>query len=197
MIVRADARKPQVTLTFDSGAAAGSTAEVLDVLRKNNVRSTFFITGAWAEANPALVKRMVADGHRVANHSYSHPDMTKIDENAIVSELSRTEDVVKRIADVSIKPYFRPPFGAYDNRLLRILAQQGYKAVYWTLDSSDWKEDSTADSVRQRVVNNAGPGHIVVHHSSPEKTAKALPYIIRDLRAKGLEIVNLAELLGE
>lgn len=186
-----------MALTFDSGAAAGSTAEILDTLRENGVRSTFFITGQWAESNPTLVKRMVAEGHTISNHSYSHPDFTKIGDAALVSELSRTEETIKRIAGVSSKPYFRPPFGAYDNRVLRLLGQEGYKAIFWTLDSTDWREESTAESVRRQVVTKSGAGYIVVHHSAPDKTAKALPLIIRQLREKGLQIVNLPELLGE
>ncbi len=197
LIVRGDTRKPWVSLTFDSGSDAGSTAEVLNILRENGIHTTFFVTGKWAEANPALVKRMVAEGHKIANHSYSHPDLTKVSDDEIISQLSRTEDIVKRIAGVSTKPYFRPPFGAYDNRVLRVLAREGYKAIYWTLDSTDWRNDSTVDSVIRRVVNNAEPGSIIVHHSSPDKTAKALPSEIKQLRAKGLQIVNLPDLLGE
>lgn len=175
----------------------GSSAEVLDILRRYGIRSTFFLTGSWAEQNPALVRRIAAEGHRIANHSYSHPDMTKVSDETIVSELTKTDEIVRRIVGATTKPYFRPPFGAYDSRLLRILGREGYKAMYWTLDSTDWRDDSTAESVRQFVVSKAGPGYIVVHHLSSEKTAKALSAIISELRAKGIEIVNLPELLGD
>lgn len=197
LIVRGDTRQPSVSLTFDSGSVVGSTAGLLDVLRDNGVRTTFFITGAFAETNPALLTRIVADGHTIANHSFSHPDLTTVSDDVIVSELSRTEATIKRIAGVTTKPYFRPPFGAYNDRLRRVLAREGYKAIYWTLDSADWRDETTAETVRQRVVNNAGPGYIVVNHSSPEKTAKAMPAIIRQVREKGLKIVNLSELLGD
>jgi peptidoglycan/xylan/chitin deacetylase (PgdA/CDA1 family) len=186
-----------MALTFDSGSVAGSTAEIMDILRDNGIRTTFFITGQWAEDNPALVKRMVAEGHTVANHSYTHPDFTTISDSGIISELARTEDAIRRIAGVSSKPYFRPPFGAYDNRVLRVLGREGYKTIYWTLDSTDWREEATSESVRRQVVNNSAAGYIVVHHSAPEKTAKALPLIIRQLRERGLQIVNLPDLLGE
>ncbi|MCL5264214.1 MAG: polysaccharide deacetylase family protein [Chloroflexi bacterium] len=197
LIVRGSTQKPLVTLTFDSGAAAGSTATVLDILRENHIHTTFFVTGKFAEANPALIKRIVAEGHTIGSHSYSHPDMTEISNAEIVSQLTRTEETIKQVAGVVPKPYFRPPLGAYDNRLLAVLAQQGYKAVYWTLDSTDWRDDSTTESVRKRVIDNTQAGYIVVHHASTEKTAQALPSIIKELRAKGLQIVNLPELLGE
>ncbi|MBI4320445.1 MAG: polysaccharide deacetylase family protein [Chloroflexi bacterium] len=195
IVVRGDAGRPVAALTFDAGAGAGSTADVLDALQEFGVRSTFFLTGEWADANQDLVRRIVADGHEVSNHSYSHPDMTTVGEDRIVSELARTEAAVQRIAGVTTKPYFRPPFGAYDARLLRILAQQGYRAIYWTLDSTDWRDDSTTQSVLRRVINSTGNGYIVVHHSSSPKTAEALRAILRELKAKGFALVKLSEML--
>ncbi len=197
LVTHGNTQKPWVSLTFDNGADAGASAEVLDILRDNHIHSTFFVTGKWAEANPELVKRIVAEGHTIANHSYSHPDFRTIGDDQIVSQLSQTEEIVKRIAGVSTKPYFRPPFGAYDNRVLRAVGHEGYMPIYWTIDGTDWRDDSTVDSVVHWVMKNVAPGAIIIHHSAPEKTAKALPQEIRQMHEKGLQIVNLPELLGD
>ncbi|MCL4458343.1 MAG: polysaccharide deacetylase family protein [Chloroflexi bacterium] len=195
VIVRGNPNSPYVALTFDLGGAPGSTAVVLEILRQNSIKSTFFTTGEWAEANPALLKQIVADGHELGNHSYSHPNFTKLSEAQMLSEIKRTAEVIRRLTGISPKPYFRPPFGAYDQRLLRLLSREGYQCIYWTLDSTDWRNDSTTQSVIQRVVNNVKGGTIVINHAALEKTAQALPEIIKGIKAKGYRFGTLSQVL--
>lgn len=183
-------------LTFDMGEkAAGSTALVLDTLKQNGVHAIFMLTGQWAEANPALVRRIVAEGHEVGDHSYDHPDFTKLSEAEMFSQLDRTEAVVRSIAGVSLKPYFRPPFGAYDDRVRATLAKRGYHMLYWSLDSADWRNEFTVEDVIARVTSKAGAGDIVVFHGYAEKTARALPVVLQRLKARGLCLRTLSDVL--
>jgi peptidoglycan/xylan/chitin deacetylase (PgdA/CDA1 family) len=155
-----------------------------------------FLTGRWVDANPALVRRMVADGHELANHSYSHVDFTQLSETAIAAELDETESAVARVGGAALRPFFRPPFGARNTRVLRVVAAEGYTPVYWTVDSGDWQAGLPAGQVLARVSLAARPGAIVVSHLDSWQTAAILPALIDQLRARGYELVTLSELLG-
>lgn len=196
-IVRGNTNSGMVALTYDAGAGAKNTAAILDVLKAYGVKATLFLTGQWAEQNPELVVRMAADGHEFANHSYSHPEFTRLPAQTMISEIQKTEDIIKGITGKSTKPFFRPPFGDRDARVLRVVGEQGYYAIYWTLDSGDWREDYTAADVLNTVSNKSASGSIVVNHLDSWQTAQVLPQEIERLRARGLKIVQLSELLSE
>jgi peptidoglycan/xylan/chitin deacetylase (PgdA/CDA1 family) len=172
-----------------------STAAVFDALRDNKVRSTFFLTGEWAERNPEFVKRIVNEGHELANHSFDHPHFTRISEYEMLSQIARTDGLMESITGVVPSPYFRPPFGDYDGRVLRALGGPGYYVIYWSLDSSDWQPDSTAESVASRVIRLTEMGDIVVMHGYIPKTAEAMPVIIAGLRERGICLDTLTALL--
>ena len=195
LIERGPRSSSKVAFTFDLGSGAGATLAVLAALKTHEVPATFFVTGQWAELNPGLLKAIVAGGHAVANHSYSHPDFTQLGREAMLEELAKTEQAVQRIAGVSTRPYWRPPFGALNAIVLRVVAEGGYEAVYWTLDSTDWREDSTTASITARVLKYVEPGAIIVMHGSVPKTALALPELIQQMRARGLQPTSLADLL--
>lgn len=196
-IARGDASKPQVALTFDSGSVAGLTAKTLDILKQHQIRSSFFVTGQFAEKNPALVRRMAADGHEIWNHSYSHPDFTTLTDAQIIEEMEKTETILKNITGKTTKPLMRMPFGARDRRVWQVVGNLGYRSVYWTLDSADWREGWTAPMVRDRVISEVGNGFIVVHHSQPAATADALEEIIVNLTERGFQLVPVSTLIGQ
>jgi peptidoglycan/xylan/chitin deacetylase (PgdA/CDA1 family) len=172
-----------------------STASVLDTLRDSGVHSTFFVTGEWVEASPELARRMVEEGHELANHSYDHPYFTRISDERILWQLERTDQLVREVVGVEPAPYFRPPFGAYDRRVLRVLGQAGYYVLYWSLDPSDWRPEATTESVVRRVVGLTQPGEVVIFHGYVPKTARALPVIIERLREQGLCFGTVTDLL--
>lgn len=186
-----------VALTFDIGVKGqGEVARVLDTLRDEQVRSTFFVIGVWAENNRDLLRRMVAEGHEMANHTYDHPDLRQITDEQIAEQMRRTESIVVDTTGRSTKPYMRAPFGGYDDRMLAALRRLGYTVVHWSLDSTDWRAESTSDSVTEHVIAKAQPGDIVVLHAHSPKTAAALPAIIKSLKAKGYRLGTLSEVLG-
>ncbi len=200
IIVRGPNAQPWVALTLDAGAGAEPTAKILDTLRARGVRITFFLTGKWIRENPDLTRQIVADGHEVANHTTNHPDLRKLDDQAIRSELADTEAAMYEIAGVSSKPYFRPPFGAYDEHVLQIVQSAGYLPIYWTLDSLDSVgEPKTAEFLLERVTTKLSPdqlrGAIILAHCGNPSTADALPAILDHFSAMGFEVRKLSEVL--
>lgn len=185
---------PRIALTFDIGISSPNVAPILDILRDQNVRTTIFVTGQWATNNPELLRRIAAEGHEIANHSYSHPDFVHQSDSAILSELQRAEDTIQRIAGVSTRPFFRAPYGARNAHTNALVAGQGYYPIYWTLDSVDW-QSTTADKVLAKVVNQTHNGSIILAHLSSAQTAQVLATMIQQLRAQGFELVTLSQLL--
>ncbi len=188
---------PRVGFTFDLGSGASRVPAILDTLAKNGIEATFFFTGQWVEANPALTRRILDLGHEAGNHSFSHPDFTTISDQKITDEITRTEASLERAAGRSPQPWFRPPFGARNAGVLGLMSRLGYHSVYWTLDSSDWRPEVPAATIRDRVINQTTPGAIIVMHGDSPQTAEMLDAEIAGLRARGLEPVSLSRLLGE
>jgi len=185
-----------VALTFDAGSVDGPAFSILDTLRARQLRVTFFLTGQWVESYPDVARQVSLDGHELSNHTYYHPDLTTLPTSQIVWELDYTNGIIQSRLGRSSKPWFRPPFGARNQRVLDIARQLGYRSIYWTLDSGDWRNNATAAGVRARVLNNVAAGDIVVHHVAAYATAEALPDILDTIQARGLRIVTISQLLG-
>jgi peptidoglycan/xylan/chitin deacetylase (PgdA/CDA1 family) len=195
-VVRGDPALPLVALTFDAGAGDGAIRQLLYVLRDRGVRATFFVAGAFAARYPDLVARIAEEGHELANHSYTHPDFRKLSEAEMRSEIRRGTAAVEAAAGVRIAPLWRPPFGGRDDRVLRVVEEEGFRSIYWTFDSGDWIEGATTERVRSTVLSRAEAGAVVVHHVSPTATAQAMPDIIDELRRRGFALVTVSELIG-
>ena len=195
-VVHGDRGSDLLALTFDAGSVDGPAVQVLDTLHERGLRVTFFLTGQWVESYPELALRVAQDGHELANHSYHHPDFTRLSDEQIAWELEYTNALVEATLGRGTRPWFRPPFGARNARVLDLAGSLGYRSIYWTLDSGDWRNDATGPRVLRRVLDNAGPGDIVVHHVAAPATAEALPEIIDGLEARGLSIVTVSALLG-
>jgi peptidoglycan/xylan/chitin deacetylase (PgdA/CDA1 family) len=187
--------KQEVALTFDDGPTGKHTPRVLAILKQHKVQATFFVLGGMAKRNPALLKRIVDEGHLVASHSYTHPKRGTIE--AWREELRRTDEAI-RAGGVTPSPYFRPPHGTVTAAVRQVCAERRETIVLYTLLSSDWTRPGKDALVRQ-VVGGLAPGGIVVLHDGGGErgqTVAALPEIIQGLRKKGLEPVRLDTLLG-
>ena len=200
LIRRGAAERPWVALTLDGGAGAEPVPRMLDELDARDIQITFFLTGAWIEEHPELARRIVDDGHEVANHSYSHSDFTQLSDDVIRQELADTDAILQETTGVSSRPFFRPPYGAYDDRTLQIVQEEGYLSIYWTLDSLDsFGEPKTADFLVERVTATLTPdelrGAIILAHCGNDTTADALPRILDQFSAMGLEIKKLSEVI--
>jgi peptidoglycan/xylan/chitin deacetylase (PgdA/CDA1 family) len=186
-----------VALTFDAGTEGGGAApEVLDILRERGLHVTFFLSGHWVDHNPDLAREMLADGHEIANHSYDHPDLTHLTDDQIVWELDYTDQVVSDVMGTHTRPYFRPPFGARNRRVLDVAAASGFRSIYWSLDSGDWLPRATAGGVADKILRFVEPGDIVVEHVGSDATAGALPVVLDELAARGWRVGTVSEVLG-
>jgi len=192
-IVRGDTSKKQVIFTFDGGAGTQSLDQILATLKKYNITSTFFLTGKMIEDNPEAVKKIVAGGHEIFNHTYSHPHLPQLSDAGIVQELSRTDELLTRITGVSSKPYFRAPYGDRNLHVREVAFDTGYQSVYWTVDALDWKEGSgeTAETVRARVLSSVAPGTIYLMHLGDTITGNILDTVFAEIINRGYQIVSL------
>lgn len=194
----------QIALTFDAGADRGYAAHILRTLESNHVLASFGMTGRWAEANPDLVRRMARDGDAFINHTYDHRSFTgRSDHTAGLDavqrslEITRTDQVVRRLTGRSTRPFFRPPFGDYDSAALALVARLGYSwVVMWTVDSLGWERISTGAIVR-RCADLVSPGAIVLMHvGSQSNDAFALPSLIAEWKHRGYRFVTIPHMLG-
>ncbi|MDV8147546.1 polysaccharide deacetylase family protein [Arthrobacter sp. B10-11] len=195
---------PSVALTFDAGANSAALSSILQTLAGAGIRGTFFLTGAWAAANPAGVSAIVAGGHRVGNHSQSHPDFTGLSDAAIGDEVRAAEQAILA-AGADPRPLFRFPLGARDARTIAAVNNLGYVPVRWSADTLGWKGTSggiTAQQVADRALSALQPGEIVLMHigSNPDDgstlDADALPRMIDRMRQAGYGFVTLDSLLA-
>lgn len=194
---------PVVALTFDAGANSAGLPKILQGLANGGVPASFFFTGGWAAANPAGVSAIVAAGHRVGNHSMTHPGFTGLPDAGIASEIQAAEQAILA-AGGDPRPFFRFPFGERDARTIAAVNNLGYVPVRWTVDTLGWKGTSggiSAQQVADRVLAALRPGGIVLMHigSNPDDgstlDADALPQIIERVRAAGYSFVTLDSLL--
>jgi peptidoglycan/xylan/chitin deacetylase (PgdA/CDA1 family) len=183
-------------LTFDAGSDRGFAEEILDYLSDQAISVTFGMTGVWAETNPDLVKRMVDEGHTLMNHTYNHPHMETLSTAERVDQLERTERIIVDLTGTSTVPYFRPPYGAYNNQVLADVGAAGYRySIMWTVDSLGWK-GLPAPEVAERTLSGAEPGAIILLHVGAKSTDfEALPSIVSGLRDAGYQFVTIPELI--
>ena len=201
IVLRGDATSNKVALTFDDGPDPRFTPLLLDVLKENNVKATFFLMGARAEVEPDLVKRIVAEGHIVGNHTFWHPNLVEVGDLATLeTEVKKTEQVLEPL--VSYKPkLFRAPYGFLYNELVEKLDELQYTVVGWSVDSLDWRE-MPAKEIAYNVISNTQLGSIILMHDGGEAdadrtgTIEALREIIPTLQGQGLEFVTVPELLN-
>ena len=194
-IVHGDKNKMQVIFTFDGGDSAISGEKILDVLNKHEVKGTFFLTGKFVEKNTILVKKIHEAGHEIFNHTYSHPYLTLVSDEQINKELFEMNNALKNIINQSTKPFFRPPYGDRDDRVLKQAFNSGYQSVYWTVDALDWKESEgeTVDIVRYRILSTLAPGNIYLMHIGDNITGNILDDLFSTIKLKGYKIVSLTQ----
>jgi peptidoglycan-N-acetylglucosamine deacetylase len=185
-----------VALTFDAGSDRGFAVEILDTLAAHGIEASFGMTGTWAESNPDLVRRMVEEGHALINHTYDHPHMETLSTEQRLLQLARAEEIINGITGTTTKPYFRPPYGSYNNQVLIDVASAGYRySVMWSVDCLGWKGLPPAD-VAARCENALQPGAILLMHVGAASTDyAALEDIIAAIDRGGYRYATIPELL--
>ena len=191
--VETDEKK--VALSFDAAWGNEDTQKILEILAKHNVHATFFMTGGWVDSYPEDVKAILAGGHELGNHSENHKNMSQISNDDKEQELMKVHEKVKNLTGYEMF-LFRPPYGDYDNDVIKTATKCGYYPIQWDVDSLDWK-DYGVDSIVNTVCSNKhlGNGSIILCHNGAKFTADALDTLITNLKGQGYEIVPISELI--
>ena len=194
-----DTGKKTLYLTFDAGYENGCTAKILDILKKHQVPAAFFLVGNYLEKNPDLVRRMVAEGHIVGNHTMHHPDMSKLTDKAAFSkELLDLEALFKEITGETMPKYYRPPQGIYSEENLKMAKELGYKTVFWSLAYVDWQNDKqpSADYAMSKLLPRTHNGAVILLHSTGETNAQILDQLLTRWKEMGYTFGTLEDLFG-
>lgn len=186
-----------VYLTFDNGYEQGYTTQVLDVLKEKEVPAAFFITGHYIESAPDLVKRMAKEGHLIGNHSWSHPDFTKVSKEKMRKELSRVDQAVQQLTDQEMISFVRPPRGTFNDQTLKWAQEFGYTHAFWSVAFKDWETDNQKgwEYAYHSVLNQVHPGAVILLHSVSQDNADALSHLIDELRKRGYQFGTLNDLM--
>ncbi len=186
-----------IYLTFDCGYENGNTGPILDALKKHNVQATFFVVGHFLESAPELVKRMADEGHTVGNHTYHHPDMSKIStREAFLEEMVQVEKLYLEITGKELNKYYRPPQGKFSLENLKMAKEMGYRTYFWSLAYVDWYQDKqpTHEEAYEKLMGRSHPGAIVLLHSTSKTNAEILDELLTKWEAEGYVIKPLSEL---
>ncbi len=185
-------------LTFDAGYENGCTAKILDTLKKHEVPAAFFLVGNYIESEPDLVKRMIKEGHIVANHTYSHPDMSQISsEENFRGELESLEKLYRETTGQEMMKLYRPPQGKYSESNLKMAKELGYTTVFWSLAYVDWYDDQqpSREEAFKKLIPRIHPGAIVLLHSTSKTNAEVLDELISKWKELGYEFKSIRDFL--
>ena len=188
-----------IYLTFDAGYENGNTEAILDALKKHHAPAAFFLVGNYLETSPDLVKRMMAEGHTVGNHTWHHPDMSKIaDQSSFSEELSRLEQKYQEITGQTMKKYYRPPQGKYSESNLKMAKEMGYHTFFWSLAYVDWYENKqpTHEEAFKKLLGRIHPGAIVLLHSTSKTNGEILDELLTKWEEMGYRFGSLDEIAG-
>ena len=187
-------------LTFDAGYENGSTAKILDTLQKHQVPAAFFLVGNYLEKNADLVRRMVEEGHIVANHTMHHYDMSRLtDKASFEKELTDLEELYHQITGQQMPKYYRPPQGSYSEENLAMAKEMGYKTVFWSLAYVDWNNDSqpSREQALSKLLPRTHDGAVVLLHSTSTTNAEILDELLTKWESMGYRFGTLEQLFGE
>ena len=185
-----------VYFTFDCGYEGGVTNQILDTLKAKNVRAVFFVTGTYARDNQDLIRRMIAEGHVVGNHTWSHPDCPQKDLLTVQEDIFKIHNYVKETFNYDMK-LFRYPYGYFSEMLLKFIGLQGYTQLFWSYGYRDWITTDQPDeaSSKRKIINAACPGMIYLLHAESTTNANILGDCIDGIRAKGFLVGDCADFL--
>lgn len=190
-----DTEEKKISISFDAAWGAEDFPKIIEILDKHQVKTTFFMTGEWVEKYPDCVKILVEKGHDLGNHSTTHPDMTTLSKEQQREEILKVHESVKTLTGYEME-LFRPPYGAYNNEVIRTCYEVNYYPIQWDVDSLDWK-DLEAQTIISKVCNHKalGNGSIILCHNGAKHTAEALDEMLTNLKNQGYEIVPISELI--
>lgn len=193
----ADTQEKILYLTFDAGYENGNTPAILDALKKHKAPAAFFLVGNYLTTSPDLVKRMVAEGHIVGNHTFHHPDMSKIStKESFSKELGSLEDLYEQVTEQKMQRFYRPPQGKYSESNLQMAKDLGYHTFFWSLAYVDWYQDKqpTKEEAFDKLLKRIHPGAIVLLHNTSSTNGQILDELLTKWEEMGYQFHALDEL---
>ncbi len=196
-VFRGEEKENKVSLTFDISWGDEKAKPILETLKQNGItNATFFLSAAWAERHPEIVKQIVKDGHQVGSMGYAYKNYTSLEAEDVRRDILMAQDVFNELGLKDIK-LLRPPTGNFNQEILTIAERYGYTVVHYSVDSDDWMNPGVNEIVKN-VIDSVQGGDIILLHASDsaKQTQKALPQIVDGLKQKGLQNVSVAELIA-
>ncbi|NBJ71192.1 MULTISPECIES: polysaccharide deacetylase family protein [Clostridia] len=182
-----------VALTFDDGPSPQGTPKILKTLEKFDAKATFFMLGSQVDYYPDLARKVVEEGHEIANHTNSHPNLSKMSDAIIKKELDYTNEKIKEVTGIS-PSLIRPPYGIYNDNVIKYAKENNQSTILWSVDSLDWK-NRNGSAIQKIVQNEITPGAIVLLHDIHSTTADALPKLLKTLKQAGYQFITVSQLL--
>ncbi|MBE6750036.1 MAG: deacetylase [Ruminococcaceae bacterium] len=186
--------KKQVAISFDAAWGNDDTEDLIKILKEYDVPATFFVVGAWVDKYPESVKALSDAGHQIQNHSNTHPHMPQLSREQMKNEIESCNEKIERITG-KCPTLLRPPYGDYDNALIEVMNELKMFTIQWDVDSLDWKDNATPESICKRVTSKVKNGSIVLFHNDADHTPEALPNILKTLKDEGYEFVFISDLI--
>lgn len=184
----------KIALTIDAAWEDDKTEFILDTLDKYNIKATFFLCGYWVEKYPDMVKEIASRGHEIGNHSYSHPHMTKLSAKDMQKDVEKNEKMIEKLTGKRCA-VFRAPYGEYDDSVILAMREAGYQIIQWNIDTIDWREERSAQTILDTVLPKLSPGSIILCHNNGYKIKEYLTTLIETAQQQGYEFVTVSELL--
>ncbi|HRY13275.1 MAG TPA: polysaccharide deacetylase family sporulation protein PdaB [Syntrophomonadaceae bacterium] len=187
--------KKVVALTFDISWGNNTPMPVVEILKQNQIRSTFFLSGPWVKQYPEVPQRIKQDGHEISSHGYRHINLSTLSKAEIKEEIMKAHSNIKEITEVDAN-LIRTPNGDYNDQVIEAAHEINYEVIQWSVDSLDWMNPGV-NSIVERVSKKVHPGAIILMHASDtcKQTTEALPLVIKNLKDQGYEFVTVSELL--
>lgn len=186
--------KKQVALSFDAAWGNDDTDELISILKKYNAPATFFVVGSWVDKYPQSVKQLSDAGFSIQNHSNSHPYLTKLSTEQIITELKQCNEKIAKITGKT-PTLHRCPYGDYNNTVINAIESIDMYPIQWNVDSKDWMEDASTDKIINNVMSKVCDGSIILFHNDAENTPSALPTILEQLVSRGYTFVLIEDLI--
>jgi len=186
---------PYIAVTFDDGPSPVTTTRLLDILKQRNIKVTFFMIGRNVVEHPEIARKVLAEGHEIGNHSWTHPQLSKLSDQRVTEEITKTQEAVK--SDCGFTPrLLRPPYGAITRAQREWIEKQfGLNVILWSVDPFDWKRPG-ASVITLRIVSGAQSGAIILSHDIHQQTIDAMPATLDALLAKGYKFLTVSELIA-
>jgi peptidoglycan/xylan/chitin deacetylase (PgdA/CDA1 family) len=188
--------QPHVAMTFDDGPHPQNTPRLLDILRARNIKATFYVIGQNVDRHPGIVRRIVAEGHEIGNHTYTHRKLTVLGNTEVENEMRKTEEAIIRAAGVKPRT-MRPPYGALLQQQRRmIFSSFSYPTIMWSVDPNDWRRPGPS-VVASRILSGAHNGAIILAHDLHSPTVDAMPQTFDGLLSRGYQFITVSQLLAQ